>query len=141
MAISFGSRGHGDYGVIKSTFQFASLQCLSAVRPMRTKLHRTDGPAVEWASPVPFGGVSYADLERRDRVPDARHGVSSAFRRWVLCGLWSTLLKLKSERAASPVPFGGGSYADQTWLARHPEALAVSPVPFGGVSYADRLSG
>ena len=37
----------------------------------------------------------------------------------------------------SPVPFGGGSYADFSPGLLRPNQCQVSPVPFGGGSYAD----
>ncbi len=37
----------------------------------------------------------------------------------------------------SPVPFGGGSYADVTFAPMTLPRKVTSPVPFGGGSYAD----
>ncbi len=115
-----------------------SLQCLSAVGPMRTYNDMTVAqlrtavvssafrrwvlcgqatPAAapmdeDRVSPVPFGGGSYADGLEAAMVGVAAKGVSSAFRRWVLCGpLYGSEIKRVYDRV-SPVPFGGGSYAD-----------------------------
>ncbi len=64
------------------------------------------------SSPVPFGGGSYADAIRDAGLAWIQSRVSSAFRRWVLCGQRETMNVIIPVPDKSPVPFGGGSYAD-----------------------------
>ncbi len=63
-------------------------------------------------SPVPFGGGSYADEITGLKGAALKKAVSSAFRRWVLCGPAEAVRSVMSTSDESPVPFGGGSYAD-----------------------------
>ncbi len=130
----------------------SGLQCLSAVGPMRTFDLVESRALYCFTSPVPFGGGSYADA-RRSKVSlstmagslqclsavgpmrtimtaasslSARGKVSSAFRRWVLCGQRHTMDYLTIPLKQSPVPFGGGSYADQPRNVARPRRGLVS---------------
>ena len=91
----------------------ASLQCLSALGPMRTFTRGLIFEKELYRSPVPFGVGSYADAHT------------------IVCAGHSGTYK-------SPVPFGVGSYADNEALFFILHCVFIrSPVPFGVGSYAD----
>ncbi len=113
MPFGGGSYADGFTTSVKSSVKRDCLQCLSAVGPMRTK--RT------------MAKCSLVMVT-----------VSSAFRRWVLCGHDGKDKAMIPHVEVSPVPFGGGSYADWPTVATSPSCpVSTSPVPFGGGSYAD----
>ncbi len=89
-----------------------SLQCLSAVSPMRTGMVGVYASNGAFLSPVPFGGESYADRHALSRTL-----AGSGFGLQCLSAVSpmrtkETLKGWTEDRAKSPVPFGGESYAD-----------------------------
>ncbi len=91
-------------------FPGGSLQCLSAVGPMRTIIPGNR----ETFREVVFSAFRRWVLCGRlfgasDSLPCSH--VFSAFRRWVLCGQPNTP-QIPMTPTKSSVPFGGGSYAD-----------------------------
>ncbi len=132
----------------------------SAVRGL-SRAAKVSGSGWFTRSPVPFGGVLFADLPAF-RVRFARfRSVTSAFRRSAVRGR-QAWFQLPGLLRASPVPFGGVLFADLLYAVgafsdghvtsafrrsavrgqlirlQQLRAAAMSPVPFGGVLFADR---
>ncbi len=64
-------------------------------------------------SPVPFGGVLFADGQEPASPNGRRYSVTSAFRRSAVRGLaWDLHTILEQRTRESPVPFGGVLFAD-----------------------------
>ncbi len=137
-SVPFGGGSYADRGLCRGRRESArSLQCLSAVGPMRTQPRRRRGPqrgprlqCLSAVGPMRTPPVSAERLRRRtpglqclsavgpmrtwmhgNETVRSLAGVFSAFRRWVLCGLGCVSVT-KGKLKESSVPFGGGSYAD-----------------------------
>ncbi len=89
-------------------------------------------------SPVPFGGVLFADPRPAwsNSLSPPGHQCLSA----ECCSRTRTDRDLSAYPMQSPVPFGGVLFADIGHEFGAVAALWASPVPFGGVLFADGIS-
>ncbi len=112
-------------------------QCLSAECCSRTDYYTHESSGGDNMSPVPFGGVLFADWTAPTRSlrekPVSHQCLSAECCSRTLAKGW----RLSASDSPSPVPFGGVLFADARAKLAKDRVRFGSPVPFGGVLFAD----